>query len=248
MRIALCDDNLEEVSRISSLLDTYSREKALPLAWDTFSNAAGLLASLGNVAYDLLFLDILLPDMTGLLAARKIREVHSEVKLVFLSSSPEYAAESHAYNPYAYIVKPVSREKLFSVLESIRAEKQKQFEGLTVNTPSGRIDVTFSQLVFVEVTRKGVSLQLADGSVLEALSFSKEQTQLPIEDLEKELLARPEFLIVHDQFIVNLEQVAELRAKDLITLTGKALPISRRLYTQVRETYIAHLFQDKRVQ
>lgn len=93
-----------------------------------------------------------------------------------------------------------------------------------------------------------MSLQLADGSVLEALSFSKEQTQLPIEDLEKELLARPEFLKVHDQLIVNLEQVAELRAKDLITLTGTSLPISRRLYTQVRETYIAHLFQDKRVQ
>ena len=68
-----------------------------------------------------------------------------------------------------------------------------------------------------------------------------------LDGFEEKLLARPEFIKVHRSYIVNLWQVNELRAKELITSRGKAVPISRLLYGKVREAYMRHLFLEKEV-
>lgn len=56
--------------------------------------------------YDIVLLDILMPGMTGMKAAHEIRGVDTEVKIVFLTSSPEFAVESYAVKSYDYILKP----------------------------------------------------------------------------------------------------------------------------------------------
>ncbi len=56
------------------------------------------------------------------------------------------------------------------------------------------------------------------------------------------MLSRPEFLQVHRSFIVNLRQMREMTAQNLITLDGAVVPVSRRLYPRVREAYIKSLF------
>lgn len=241
MKIALCDDDFEELDRIATYLNAYKSD-ASPFGYQTFPNPLELLTALKNSAspYDLIFLDILLPGMTGLRAAQEIRKIDSAVKLIFLSTSREFEASSYAYNPYAYIIKPVSQDRLFSLLDGYLSEKQKELESLTVNTPSGMVKVRFSNLTYVEIAKKAQYFNLGDGDVLQVLS--------PWSDLEKELLSRPEFLKIHDHFIINLEQVAELRAKDLLTHGGKALPISRSLYGKVREGYMRYLFLDKGVE
>lgn len=240
MKIAVCDDDLQELGRISSLLNTYVIEKETSLIYKTFHNATGLLSTMSSSDYDLLLLDILMPGMTGIRAAHEIRGVDTEVKIIFLSSSPEFKVESYAVNSYDYILKPVSKDKLFSILDAVIAEEQKLLEGLTVKTQSGMARVLFSKLAFVEVMRKKLYFNLADGSVLEVLS--------PLADMEEQLLSRPEFVKVHRSYIVNLWQVDELGAKELRTQAGKTVPISRLLYGKVREAYMKHLFLEKGVE
>lgn len=240
MKIAVCDDDSQELARISASLDTYLLEKKISLIYKTFHNATELLATMRSSDYDIIFLDILMPGISGMKAAHEIRGFDTEVKIIFLTSSPEFAVESYAVKSYDYILKPVAQSRLFSILDAVIAEEQKPLEGLTVKTQSGLTRILFSRLAFVEVMNKKLYFNLADGSVREAPS--------PLAGFEEQLLSRSEFIKVHRSYIVNLWQVSELGAKELVTHGGKAVPISRLLYGKVREAYMKHLFLEKGVE
>lgn len=240
MKIAICDDDLQELNRISSLIDTYQQETNRSITYKTFQNASELISKMKGGDYNILFLDIMMPGINGMQAAHEIRTFDSEIKIVFLTFSPEFAVESYAVKAYDYILKPVFKEKIFSLLDAVDAEEQKLIEGLTVKTQSGMARILYSRLAFVEIMNKKLYFNLADGSVREVYSS--------LAAFEKDLLARPEFVKVHRSYIVNLWQVSELGPKELITHTGKIVPISRLLYGKVREAYMKHLFLEKEVE
>ena len=195
---------------------------------------------MGSSAYDILLLDILMPGINGMQAAHEIRAFDAGVKIVFLTSSADFAVESYAVKAYDYILKPVSKDKLFSILDAVIAEELKPLEGLTVKTQSGITRILFSRLAFVEILNKKLYFHLADGSVREVSAS--------LASFEEDLLARAEFVKVHRSYIVNLWQVGELGSKELITHAGKTVPISRLLYGKVREAYMRHLFLEKGVE
>lgn len=193
-----------------------------------FQSATELISKVSSGDYSILLLDILMTGLNGMQAAHEIRAFDAGVKIVFLTSSPEFAVESYAVKAYDYILKPVTKEKLFSLLDAVIAQEQKPLEGLTVKTQSGMARILFSRLAFVEIMNKKLYFHLAA--------------------FEDELLAHSEFVKVHRSYIVNLWQVGELGAKELITHAGKTVPISRVLYGKVREAYMKHLFLEKGVE
>jgi len=225
LKIAVCDDDSQELERISSFIDTYKRESKVPLICKTFQSATELISSMGSGDYDILLLDILMPGINGMQAAHEIRAFDAGVKIVFFTSSPEFAVESYAVKAYDYILKPVSKDKLFSILDAVMAEEQKSLEGLTVKTQLGMARILFSRLAFVEIMNKKLYFHLADGSVQEVTAS--------LAAFEEELLARAEFVKVHRSYITH---------------AGKTVPISRLLYGKVREAYMKHLFLEKGVE
>lgn len=240
MKIAVCDDDPQGLERISYFIDTYKRESKVQLTCKTFQSSTALISSMVSGDYDILLLDILMPGINGMQAAYEIRAFDAGVKIVFLTSSPEFAVESYAVKAYDYILKPVSKDKLFSILDAVIAEEQKPLEGLTVKTQLGMARILFSRLAFVEIMNKKLYFHLADGGVQEVTAS--------LSAFEEELLARSEFVKVHRSYIVNLWQMSELGAKELITHAGKTVPISRLLYGKVREAYMKHLFLEKGVE
>ena len=82
LRIAICDDDLQELSRISILLNQYQAEKEPAFKYDSFSNAIDLLDEMKRNAYHVLLLDVLMPGLNGIEAAREIRSFDEEIKII----------------------------------------------------------------------------------------------------------------------------------------------------------------------
>lgn len=217
MHIAVCDDNCLELDRISALLSTYRLERNFPITCQTYTNGIELLADVKSGTYDLLLLDILMPGFTGMQAAREIRTFDSFVKIIFLTSSPEFAVESYCVKARDYLLKPFSRDTLFPALDAILAEQTK--------------------LVFVEVMNKRLYFYLSNGTVREVFA--------PLSEYEGALLAQKEFRKVHRSYVVNLSQMGEINQRSFVTYHGKIIPISRLLYAQVRDVYLKQLFLNK---
>ncbi len=240
MRIAVCDDRILELSRLSKLLHEYREKSKASFTYTTYSDGMTLLEDVRKGGFDVLLLDVMMPLVNGMEIAHEVREFDAHIKIAFLTSSPEFAVESYSVEAFAYLLKPVTSDTLFPLLDKLVRVTQKPQDGLSVKFQNGVANIPFFRLTHVEVMNRMLCFHLTDGSVRELVA--------PLSDYEDVLLQRPEFMRVHRAFIVNLWQIQELRSTDILTYTGSVVPVSRRLYAQVRKAYMDQLFAEKGVQ
>lgn len=234
MYIAVCDDQASELELITRLLQTWQEERCTPVRYHTFHSAGELLDAARCERFTLYLLDVMMPGVDGMEAAREIRSFDAAADIVFLTSSPGFAYESYGVRAMEYLLKPISARLLFPVLDQLALREQKPQDGLTIKSGTLLVRVPFSQLAYVEVNGKHLYFNLADGQVREAAGSLREY--------EDELLARPEFVRIHRSYIVNMMQISELSNAGVHTFSGKELPVSRLLYPQLQREYMKLLF------
>lgn len=237
MYIAVCDDRAEDLNVIMDILAQWQQERRVTLHIETFRSTSELLRSARKEPFTLYFLDVIMPGISGMEAARQIRAFDSVADIVFLTSSPSFAYESYGVGALNYLLKPVSAEQVFPILDKIFLLEQKPEHGLTLKSNGTLVRIPFSQLAFVEVLNKHLYFNLIDGSVREVFGS--------LNDYELQLLSQPEFRRTHRSYIVNLLQVMELSSSSIRTFSGKNLPVSRQLYPQLQKDYLKLLFAQR---
>lgn len=234
MYIAVCDDQDRELDTLLELLERWQLERHSVLRCKTFRSAAELLDAAEKEAFSLYLLDVMMPGVDGLAAAREIRSFDDAADIVFLTSSPGFAYESYGVRALDYLLKPIRSQMLFPILDRLALQEQRPQEGLTLKRGATLIRVLFSQLTYVEVSGKHLYFNMTDGSVHEVFGTLSEYEAL--------LLDRPEFMRIHRSYIVNMLQAAELSHTGVRTFSGKILPVSRLLYPQLQRDYIKLVF------
>ena len=111
---AICVDDEELVLRLTISLCELS-----PLVDEAkgFTRAAEVLSYLEENRADIAILDVDMPDMDGISLAMKIKEKRPEIAVIFLTGYSQYAVDAFAIHASGYLLKPVSRERLFSEIE-----------------------------------------------------------------------------------------------------------------------------------
>ena len=234
MYLAVCEDQDEDLGAICSLLDKWGAEHDAAVRYKVFRSAVELLESALKERFTFYLLDVMMPGMNGIEAAREIRRFDDSSDIVFLSSSPGFAYESYGVRALDYLLKPVEREKLFALLDQTRLQEQKNSDALTLKTSSAFVRVPYTRISYVEVIRKHVYFHLTDGNVQEVAGALK--------DFERALLSRPEFMRVHRSYIANMLHVEHMSSAGLRTFRGETLPVSRTAYPQLQRDYMALLF------
>ena len=237
MYLAICDDKQEELDAILSLVEAWQGERDVSLPHRMFRGAAELLEAARRERFTLYLLDVMMPEMDGLEAAREIRRFDDAAEIVFLSTSPGFAYESYGVRALNYLLKPLEREKLFALLDQLSLREQKPQEALTLRTATTIIRVPFAKISYVEVIGKHVYFHLVDRDTREVVGSLK--------DFESLLLPRPEFMRVHRSYLVNMFQVEQLSAAGLRTFQGANLPVSRLTWPQLQKDYMALLFEQR---
>lgn len=237
MYIAVCDDQDEELDIIVSLLSSWQKEHNINLRCKAFRSAAELLDTAEHEKFTLYLLDVMMPGINGLDTAREIRRFDETADIVFLTASPGFAYESYSVRALDYLLKPISRDLLFPILNRVHHREQKPHEALTLKTGTTIIRIPFSQLSYVEVIGKRLYFNLTDGEVREVVGSLK--------NYEPILLSRPEFMRIHRSYIVNMLQTEKFSSTELITFQGNNLPVSRLLYPQLQKDYMKLLFEDR---
>lgn len=236
MYIAVCDDQLEELNEILELLQLWQTENNTILRVRTFRSAVELVDAAQREHFTLYLLDVIMPGMDGLEAAREIRSFDTAADVVFLTSSPGFAYESYGVNALDYLLKPIRRNLLFPLLDRLMLREQRPQDGLTVKNGNSLFRIPFSQLTYVEINNRHLYFNLTNGQVREVPGRMR--------DYEKPLLARPEFTRIHRSYIINMFQIEELTPSSVRTFTGRLLPVSRLIYPQVQKEYMNLLFSE----
>lgn len=231
VRITICDDTVEDIALLSGSLSAYN-----PLFEITsFTSGKTLVDELMDDRFsaDILFLDIYMPDMDGILTAQKIRSKKNDIKIIFLSSSREHYP--HAYEVFAfnYIEKPFREERLYAVLDRALGELRKE-SGYKINIQyKGAVhNVDCRDIFYIESQNKLLLFHFADGTTLQCYGR--------LEDILNELPGKF-FIRCHQSFLVNLSHVTEMKENYL--RTGQVMiSISRKYGKDVKEQYYTYLF------
>lgn len=235
LKIAVCDDNPGELAHVTELLKQYGEQNHLAARIDGFSNAMDLMDALRRVNYQLLLLDILMPGFTGIQAAREIRTFDRETKIIFLTSSPEFAVESYHVDAFYYLLKPIREGELFPVLNKLLQQFRRAGDTLLLTMPSRVLRLPYSRIEVLEVNSKRLLFYLNDGSIQEIPGT--------LTQYESQLLEHGEFVKVHRSYLVNMDYIQHLTGNELVTCSGVTVPISRLLSAVVRKEYMDFLFR-----
>ena len=234
LKIAVCDDSRELLEKVEKYLHEYESVRNTPVTVHTYTNAVDLLDGLKKTDYDILILDIIMPGFTGMQAAHEIRKFNEEIKIIFLTSSKEFAIESYSVGAYYYLLKPVLNEKLFSVLDKVVSEITSKQESCVIYTHMGIVNIPFARIECLEVYNKHLVFHLSDGSTKE--------TRGALTDYENVFLERKEFLKIHRSYILNMDYIHSIEAGEIATYSGKRFPVSRLLAKDIKEHYMNYMF------
>lgn len=234
MRVAVCDDDEREINHLSELITEYQLSRGVSLECHFFHNSVDFLCDVKGGEYDLVLLDVVMPGISGIKAAQELRERDKNVKLVFISLSPEFAVESYSVDAYNYLLKPVDADALFLLLDKAGKELSIQEEqGFALKNREGVVRLSFGEIEFVEVINKKVSFHMTDGVIREVTAA--------LADIAGELLTRQEFIKTHRSYIVNLNCVQSIGVNCAVTKRGHSIPVSRQRHNQVQNAYMNFL-------
>lgn len=174
MYIAACDDQIEELEKLTALLQAWQSDRRSDVRFQTFRSGGQLLDAARAERFTLYLLDVLMPGMTGMDAAREIRSFDAAADIIFLTTSPGFAYESYGVRAAEYLLKPINAKLLYPVLDKLYLRDQKPQDGLTVKSNGMLVRLPFSQLSYVEVNGKHLFFNMADGTVHEVAASMRE--------------------------------------------------------------------------
>lgn len=116
MYIAVCDDQTEELKDLTELLGAWETDRGTPVRVKSFRSAAELLDAARHERFTLYLLDIMMPGLNGMDAAREIRGFDKAADIIFLTSSPGFAYDSYSVQALEYLLKPIRAKTLYPIL------------------------------------------------------------------------------------------------------------------------------------
>ena len=202
IQIAACDDDIDELSNIVQLISQYRASRNLNCELAAFPNGFELISAIEKgKKFDVYCLDIIMPGFTGIDVAKEIRAHDKNSMILFFTSSSEFALESYSVKAIDYILKPVTKEKLFSAFDEMleHVKDRENEDAIVLKSSEGIRRILITNLAFVEVIGRNVLYHLRSGNVVEcAESFSSACSRL----LKYECFIRP-----HRSYLVNMQYV-----------------------------------------
>ncbi len=235
MRIAYCEDEAAQAELVCSMMESWGERRQESVEVVLFESAEEFLFKNEDFPYDAVFLDIAMRQMNGMELARTIRKKDKKLPIAFLTADKTFAIEGYEVRAVRYLTKPVTAEKLDSLLDELRTEQERSFAE-TSCMPIGENGVTKriaeEDICYVEVLGHYTHLHLAEAATIRV----KESLSAVIE----RLALKEQFVKCHRSYVVNLAYVEKISRTDCTLSDNTILPVSRSAYRNFNERFIQY--------
>ena len=228
-RVAIVDDRETDAQFVRDLLIDWSENRQLGIQARIFSSAESFLFRYAeDKDWDILLLDIEMGAMDGVTMAKRVRRDNEAVQIVFITGYSDYISEGYEVAALHYLMKPVNREKLLSVLDRAMEKRRQQERCLILESAGELVRIPFYEIRYLDVRQNYVTVHAKDDHTVKRT----------LGDLEKELDNR--FFRVGRSMIVNLSFIQRVTKTEVRLSDGTVLPLPRGAYEPLNRAIIAH--------
>lgn len=230
MRIAICDDEGALAALVEGLAGRWGAERGEPCSVRAFASGEEMLfETAGSYPFDLILLDIDLGEgnLNGLELARKIRETDGRALLAFLTNHPGYVFAGYEVSALRYLMKPVTAESLFPLLDLAleRMERAGRYLVLEVDGEQRRVEE--DGIFYLEARGHTALVETAAGPIA---------VRTPLSALARRL--GTDFVPTHRSFLVNLRHVEQVGRTECLLEGGRSVPVSRGAWSRLNRAFI----------
>ena len=216
INIAIVEDEPAIVGQIKDYIEKYMKENCMDYTVSAFSSAESFLFNGAN-SFDIILMDIQLPEMDGMTAAKKLRETNETVVLMFVTSLAQYALKGYEVGALDFMVKPLNYYGFaLKFRRAVSAAVRNTDETLVIRSKTQINVVRISDIFYIEIMAHTVNYHTRTG-VFTATGTMKKLS---------EQLSGYHFSLCNQSSLVNLHYVTGADGQ-FVTVAGQKLAMSR---------------------
>lgn len=230
--IAICDDEeryLDTEERV--LREIMQKNQVTGYEIHRYHSGTELCENPRAEDYQVLFLDISMPGMSGIETAEYIRKKSKDAYIVFATSMVDYAPMGYHVKGFRYILKQnmqtLTEECMETIIRCMRLEEKK----ITYKFIEGKVELDVNRIIYIENMKHRQTFYVEGEH-----GQSEYHLNGKLDDIERDL-AEDGFLRIHKSILVNVSQIKELKNYRAVLQSGLDLPVPHEKYAEVRNNF-----------
>lgn len=234
IKIAICDDEQTMVSGNEDVVKDSLKKCGIAFEITTYLKSSNLLADIAEDGffYDLLLLDIEMPEYSGMDIAQKVKEYLPNIRIIFITSHVEYAIDAYELSIFRYVPKNDIEQRLATAVKDaaglIELEAGQDY---TIQTNNRMERIRYKDIIYIQRDGKNASIVAVNG-----ISKVRKSLQQVYEEINA-----PEFIFIERGCIINIIHIIKINDSMVFMENGETLPISRSHLQGVKQ-YIAQFW------
>lgn len=231
LKIAVCDDDELQREYLSEVVSAWAKRNRHLAEIRQYAEPKSFLFDYSEEKdFDILLLDIEMPEMNGIELAKQIRNESTTVQIIFITGYYEYFSDGFDVSALHYLLKPVDEGKLCPVLDRAAGNLASRQRGVLIDGPEFSVKVALADILYVESENVHIIVHTVSGNYRTRMALSSFSKQLD-----------ETFFKVHRSYVVNLKYIKKITRADIAMANGDIVPISRGLYGEVHAALIKYL-------
>lgn len=230
-KIGICDDEPRPIEEVAAACRAFFAESGETCEIRTYSHGQALLEE--QPAFDILFLDIEMPGLSGIELAREIRRTDTGVKIIYVTNYADFKSHAFTVHAFGYLTKPARREAIEAVLRDAIAygRQDRDLPVFTARNQEGRHHIPLEDILYFDCRNHTVTLHAKGRDI----SFTSSMKQLA-EELEPLGFAE-----CHRSFLVNLACIRLIKGLTVCLDNGEELPLPQKKAAAFRRLHNHYL-------
>ncbi len=235
INLAICDDEDIQIEYLKKLIYSFEKENKLNINIKSFNSSESFLFYYEeDKNFDILLLDIEMGKINGIDLAKNIRKENENIQIVFITGFYDFISEGYDVNALHYLLKPVEKQKLFSVLNKAIKLVNKTETPLIFKIGNESVLVNKNDILFIEAMAHNSKINLMNGEII--------TVNEKISSLENTL--GDEFIKCHRSYIASIKNIKKISKTNIIFDNDKEVPISRNLYNTSHKAFISYFLKE----
>ncbi len=227
IRIAIVDDETAICSYVERCLLNLSKKYNIFMELEVFDSGEDLMKTIDNTFYDVIFLDIMMKQLSGLDISKTIRNTmgNETTQIIYISGNTEYAIEVFDYDPLHFLPKPLSEEKIENVFVKLIRRLSLKSDAFTYKVGRNSVKVAIKDIIYFESDKRKIIIHYND---------KQDEFYGSLENIAQQL-DKHNFLQVHKSFLINCIHVRKCKYELLEMSNHIIIPIAQSKRKEVRE-------------